>query len=83
MTATLAEGKTLPDAMMLTNKDVEHALGGLPEEKQHCSNLAADTLYEAIQDYLYKQSAGGSLSPAQCSGDSWRLLYMKREGGNN
>jgi nitrogen fixation NifU-like protein len=53
MTATLAEGKTLPDAMMLTNKDVEQALGGLPEEKQHCSNLAADTLREAIQDYLY------------------------------
>lgn len=78
MTAVLAEGKALPEAMMLTNKDVEQALGGLPEEKQHCSNMAADTLYEAMQDYLYKQAAGGSLSPAQCPGDSWRALYMKR-----
>lgn len=78
MTATLAEGKTLQEAMMLTNKDVERALGGLPPEKQHCSNMAADTLYEAIQDYLYKQAAG-RLSPSQYSGDSWRVLYMKRD----
>ncbi len=82
MTAVLTEGKTLPEAMMLTNKDVERALGGLPPEKQHCSNMAADTLYEAIQDYLYKQSASKNLAPSQCSGDSWRVLYLQRDAGN-
>ncbi len=55
MTATLAEGKSIFDALEITNEVVEKALGGLPPEKRHCSNMAADALYEAIQDYLYDQ----------------------------
>lgn len=79
MTATLAEGKTLLDAMQITNQVVEKALGGLPPEKRHCSNQAADTLYEAIQDFLYQRASEGTLSPGKCSGDSWRMMYLPRE----
>ncbi|KUK36934.1 MAG: nitrogen fixation protein NifU [Thermacetogenium sp.] len=79
MTAVLAEGKTLVEAMQITNQVVEKALGGLPPEKKHCSNLAADALYEAIQDYLYKRALEGKTSPARSSGDDWRNLYLQRE----
>lgn len=54
MITDLAKGKTLKDAMKITNKDVADKLGGLPPIKMHCSNLAADTLHEAIKDYLSK-----------------------------
>lgn len=79
MTATLAEGKTLLDAMEITNEVVEKALGGLPPEKRHCSNLAADALYEAMQDYLYRQALEGKIAPARYPGDSWRTMYLPRE----
>jgi nitrogen fixation protein NifU and related proteins len=54
MITDLAKGKTLKEAMKITNKDVADKLGGLPPIKMHCSNLAADTLHEAIKDYLSK-----------------------------
>lgn len=54
MITDLAKGMTLKDAMKITNKDVADKLGGLPPIKMHCSNLAADTLHEAIKDYLSK-----------------------------
>jgi hypothetical protein len=38
----------------LSNKDVAKALGGLPSQKLHCSNLAADTLHKAIRDWQRK-----------------------------
>lgn len=54
MMTTLAKGKTIEEAMQLTNKDVAQALGGLPPQKLHCSNLAADAVHMAIQDYYSK-----------------------------
>ena len=54
MMTTLAKGKTIEDAMQLTNKDVAQALGGLPPQKLHCSNLAADALHKAIEDWQQK-----------------------------
>lgn len=54
MMTTLAKGKTIDEAMQLTNKDVAQALGGLPPQKLHCSNLAADAVHMAIQDYYSK-----------------------------
>ncbi len=48
-------GKSIEDAMQLTNKAVAEALGGLPPAKMHCSNLAADALHKAIEDYFNKQ----------------------------
>ena len=53
----LAAGKTLDEAMELTRDQVAEALGGLPKEKMHCSNLAADALRAAIRDYLAKKDA--------------------------
>ena len=47
----LAKGKTLDEAMKITKESVSDALEGLPPIKQHCSNLAADGLHKAIEDY--------------------------------
>jgi nitrogen fixation NifU-like protein len=54
MTTDLAKGKTLDEAMKITNADVAESLHGLPPIKQHCSNLAADGLHKAIEDYRSK-----------------------------
>ncbi|HHU60607.1 MAG: Fe-S cluster assembly scaffold protein NifU [Bacillota bacterium] len=47
----LAIGKTLTEAEEITNQAVASALEGLPPLKMHCSNLAADALKSAIEDY--------------------------------
>ncbi|HBA54429.1 Fe-S cluster assembly scaffold protein NifU [Syntrophorhabdus aromaticivorans] len=52
MVTDMAKGKTLEEAMNITNKSVAEHLGGLPQNKLHCSNLGADALHKAIQDYL-------------------------------
>lgn len=54
MVTEMAIGKTIDEALVLTNQAVAEALDGLPPAKMHCSNLAADALHEAIKDY--KQS---------------------------
>lgn len=56
MITELALGKTLDEAYAITRQDVADALGGLPEVKMHCSNLAADALQAAIDDYRSKHS---------------------------
>jgi nitrogen fixation NifU-like protein len=55
MVTELARGKTLEEGMKLSRKDVAESLGGLPPIKMHCSNLAADGLHAAIEDYLKKK----------------------------
>ncbi len=52
MVTELAKGKKLAEALKINNKMVAEALGGLPEQKMHCSNLAADALHNAIRKYL-------------------------------
>ena len=54
MITDLAKGKTLDEAMKISNKDVAESLEGLPPMKMHCSNLAADALHKAIEDYKNK-----------------------------
>ena len=54
MTTELAKGKTLEEAMNITRASVAESLGGLPKVKMHCSNLAADALHAAIEDYKEK-----------------------------
>ncbi len=54
MVTEMAKGKTLEEGMKITRKDVADALEGLPPQKMHCSNLAADGLHAAIKDYLTK-----------------------------
>ena len=51
MTTELAKGKTVQDALSLTNRDVAKALGGLPDEKIHCSVLAEQGIKAAIGNY--------------------------------
>ncbi len=54
MVSEMAKGKTLDEAMAITNDLVAEELGGLPKNKMHCSNLGADALHEAIKDYRGK-----------------------------
>ena len=51
----MVKGKTLDEAYKLTRDDVARELGGLPAIKMHCSNLAADALRAAIDDYRKKK----------------------------
>ena len=55
MVTEMVKGKTLDEALQITNKAVAEALGGLPPAKIHCSNLAADALHKAIEDYKLRQ----------------------------
>ncbi len=55
----MAMGKTLEEAMKITPRSVANELEGLPKQKLHCSNLGAQALNKAIQDYLGKKKEGG------------------------
>ncbi|MHC1575002.1 MAG: Fe-S cluster assembly scaffold protein NifU [Candidatus Methanogasteraceae archaeon] len=55
MVTELAKGKHIDEAMEITRKDVADELDGLPPRKMHCSNLAADALHGAIEDYKSKK----------------------------
>ena len=57
MITELAKGKTIEEALKITRGDVADSLGGLPPIKMHCSNLAADALHAAIEDYVKKKEA--------------------------
>ena len=50
----IAKGMKIQDAIGLTREDIAKKLGGLPEFKMHCSNLAADAIHKAIKDYTKK-----------------------------
>jgi nitrogen fixation NifU-like protein len=54
MVSEMAQGMTLEEAKKLTNRDVATELDGLPPNKMHCSNLGADALHKAIEDYESK-----------------------------
>ena len=54
----LVKGKTLDEALQITNKQVMDSLGGLPPVKVHCSVLAEEALHAAIQDYKDKLANG-------------------------
>jgi nitrogen fixation NifU-like protein len=59
MVSEMAKGKTIAEAMKITPKSVADMLEGLPKNKFHCSNLGAQALHKAIEDYQNKQKAGG------------------------
>lgn len=52
MITEMANGKNIREALIIGRQDVLTALGGLPEESEHCALLAANTLKAAIRDYL-------------------------------
>ncbi len=58
MITEMAMGMTIEQALEITRDSVADALDGLPPVKLHCSNLAADGLHAAIEDYLNKKEAG-------------------------
>jgi nitrogen fixation NifU-like protein len=62
MVSEMAKGKSLAEAMAITNDSVAEELGGLPKNKMHCSNLGADALHEAIKNYEDKRA--GRATPA-------------------
>lgn len=54
MVTEMVKGKTLDEALAVSNAAVAEALDGLPPNKMHCSNLAADAVHAAIKDYREK-----------------------------
>jgi nitrogen fixation NifU-like protein len=59
MLTEMVKGTSLDHAMSVTNANVAEALGGLPPQKLHCSNLAADALHKAIAEYRSKRASAG------------------------
>lgn len=55
MVTELVKGKSLEEALQVTNKEVAEELGGLPKVKMHCSLLAEDGIKAAIEDFRKKQ----------------------------
>ena len=67
MATELIKGKTLDQALELTNQAVVEALDGLPTQKIHCSVLAEEAVRAAIQDYYTRQGQPAA-APAVCTG---------------
>jgi len=60
MVSEMATGKTIDEALEITRDVVADKLGGLPKNKLHCSNLGADALHNAIEDYRSKPGRRGT-----------------------
>ena len=58
MATEMIKGKTVDEAMALTNKAVAEALDGLPPVKMHCSILAEEAIHAALEDYQKKHTQG-------------------------
>ncbi len=50
----MAKNMTLEEAMTITKESIADELDGIPPQKQHCSNLGADALHKAVEDYNSK-----------------------------
>jgi nitrogen fixation NifU-like protein len=69
MVADMAVGKTLDEAMQITNKMVAEELDGLPPNKMHCSNLGADALHKAVENYRHKIEEQEKLPEVPAAGE--------------
>jgi len=68
MVSEIAKGKTIEEAKKITPESVAKELDGLPKQKMHCSNLGAQALNKAIEDYEAKKSgkeAGGEMNEVE------------------
>jgi nitrogen fixation NifU-like protein len=68
MATELIKGKSVKDALELTNKAVVEALDGLPPVKLHCSVLAEEAVKAAIKDYYDKNGIDNNIDVGGCSG---------------
>lgn len=68
MVTGLARGKNISEAQRISEQDVLTALGGLPDESEHCALLASNTLKEAIKDYIAMKK------------EPWKKAYRKHIG---
>ncbi len=71
MATELVKGKTVEEALKLTNKAVAEALDGLPPVKMHCSNLAEEAVHAAIENYYNGRgidTSGLKLCTGECCG---------------
>ena len=89
MLTEIAAGKSIEEAKKITNKDVAAALEGLPKNKLHCSNLGADALHMAIQDYEDRKAGTVRAEPKRrdehehTHGDKCYCPYCDVELGEN
>lgn len=67
MATEMVKGKTLDEALKITNRDVAGELGGLPPEKLHCSLLAEEALRAAVENYRLRKQGQDTSAPA-CAG---------------
>ncbi len=58
MLTEMAKGKTIEEALQITDQAVADMLDGLPPQKMHCSNMAADAMHKAIENYRMKKEKG-------------------------
>jgi nitrogen fixation NifU-like protein len=65
MVTEMVKGKSISEAEKTTQRDVLDALGGLPQESEHCALLAANTLQAAIRDYIVMKR------------EPWKRVYRK------
>jgi nitrogen fixation NifU-like protein len=69
MVTEMVKGKRISEAEKTTQRNVLDALGGLPQESEHCALLAANTLQAAIRDYIVMKR------------EPWKRVYHKYSGG--
>ena len=81
MATEMIKGKTIDEALAVTNKDVVDALGGLPAHKLHCSVLAEEAVKSAVKDYYDKNGiAYDKKKLPECENcESCRMVYLKNE----
>ena len=65
MITEMAKGKNIGHALRIGQEDVLTALGGLPDESEHCALLAANTMKAAVKDYLAFKN------------EPWKRIYRK------
>jgi len=74
MVTTMAKGMKVNDAYEISRKDVAEELDGLPPIKMHCSNLAADALKAAIDNYRGKEDTYVELEHKRCEASELKIV---------